>query len=172
MWYRWHYTTIPLWLSLCEQFSGSNPLITISNQDFSDKKSIFIQDNHALILYLMWLPDSQHILVTGMSSKQSNRRFWRLDYLTMIDVDSGEEQKIDLQVPEDAESFGPCGLSPDSQHMVYLSMGGRVKEQGRIKFSGRYAMMFPVVIGTPELNRMTDFTDAWESCPVWLTVAQ
>jgi hypothetical protein len=149
--------------------SGSNPIITISNKDFTEKKSIFLQDDHALILYLMWLPDSQHILVSGMSSKQSNRRFWRMDYLSMIDVDTEEEQRIDLQVPEDSESFFPCGLSPDSQHMIYLSTGGRVTEGGRIYMSGRFAMMFPITTeGTPELTRMTDFSEAWESCPVWL----
>ena len=153
--------------------SGSNPIVTISNQDFTDKKSIFLKDDHALILYLMWLPDSQHILVAGMSSRQSNRRFWRMDYLNMIDVKSGEEKVIDLQVPEDAESFFPCGLSPDSQHMVYLSIGGRVKEGGRLLMSGRFAMMFPVATeGAPKLKRMTDFSEAWESCPVWLPVAQ
>jgi hypothetical protein len=153
--------------------SGSNPLITVSNQDFTDKKSFFLKDDHALILYLMWLPDSQHLLVAGMSSRQSNRRFWRMDFLSMIDVESGEEKVMDLQVPEDAESFYPCGLSPDSQHLVYLSIGGRVNEGGRILMSGRFAMIFPVTIeGTPELKRMTDFNEAWESCPVWLPVAQ
>ena len=149
-----------------------NPVITISNQDFSDKKTIFTSDKHALILGIYWLPDNQHILVYGISSKQTNRRFWRLDYLSMINVDSGEEQKIDMQVPEDAKSYYPCGLSPDGTHMVYLSVGGRVKEKGRIYFSGRFAMMFPVAPGTPELERMTDFTDAWESCPVWLPMAR
>ena len=153
--------------------SGSNPIITVSNQDFTDKKSFFLKDDHALILYLMWLPDSQHLLVAGMSSRQSNRRFWRMDFLSMIDVESGEEQVMALQVPEDAESFFPCGLSPDSQHLVYLSIGGRVKEGGRILMSGRFAMIFPVTTeGTPELTRMTDFNEAWESCPVWLPVAQ
>jgi len=148
-----------------------NPTITISNSDFSDKKTLFISDDNALILGINWLQDNQHILVYGMSSKQNNRRFWRLDYLSMIDVDSGEEQKIDMQVPEDAESYYPCGLSPDGAHMIYLSVGGRVKQGGRIYFSGRFAMMFPVAPGTPELKRMTDFTDAWESCPVWLPTA-
>ena len=149
-----------------------NPAITISNPDFSDKKTIFISDSHALILGIFWLPDNQHILVYGMSSKQGNRRFWRLDYLSMIDVDSGEEQKIDMQLPEDAELYYPCGLSPDGAHMVYLSVGGRVKEEGRIYFSGRFAMVFPVAPGSAELKRMTDFTKAWESCPVWLPSAK
>jgi hypothetical protein len=152
--------------------SGSNSLITISNQDFTDKKSIFISDHNAYIVRIIWLADNQHILVIGRSSREWNRKYARYDYLSMIDVNSGEEQKIELEVPQDAESFGPCGLSPDSQHLVYLSMGGRVKEEGRIKFSGRFAMMFPVASGTPALTRMTDFTDAWESCPVWLPVAE
>jgi hypothetical protein len=56
--------------------------------------------------------------------------------------------------------------------LVYLSVGGRVKEQGEIRFTGRFAMMFPVAPGTPELKRMTDFAEAWESCPVWLQTAQ
>lgn len=153
--------------------SGSNPIITISNQDFTGKKSIFLKDDHALILYLMWLPDNQHIMVAGMSSRQGNRRFWRMDYLSMIDVESGEEQVIDLQIPDDVEEFVPCGLSPDSQHMIYLSTGGRVTKEGRIYMSGRFAMMFPIMTdGTPELKRMSDFQDAWESCPVWLPTAQ
>ncbi len=153
--------------------SGSNPLITISNQDFTDKKSIFLQDDHALILYLWWLPDNQHLLVGGMSSKQNNRRFWRMDYLSMIDVESGEEQLVNFQVPEDAEQFIPCGLSADSQHMIYLSTGGRVKQEGRIYMSGRFAMIFPLTVeGTPQLKRMTDFEQSWESCPLWLPEAQ
>jgi hypothetical protein len=149
-----------------------NPVITISNQDFSDKKTIFISDDHALILAIIWMKDNQHILVFGRSSRENNRRFGRYDYLSMIDVDTGEEQVIDLKVPEDAEWFYPCDLSPDGKHLVYLSVGGRVKEQGEIRFSGRFAMMFPVGPGTTELKRMTDFAEAWESCPVWLPIAQ
>jgi hypothetical protein len=149
-----------------------NPAITIANPDFSDEKTIFISDRHALILGILWLSDNQHILVYGMSSKQGNRRFWRLDYLSMIDVDSGEEQKIDMQIPPDAESYFPCGLSPDGVHMVYLAIGGRVKQGGRIYFSGRFAEMFPVAPGSPELKRMTNFTEAWESCPIWLPTAE
>ncbi len=148
-----------------------NPVITIANADFSDKKSIFISDDNALILAILWMKDNQHILVFGRSSRENNRRFWRYDYLSLIDVDSGEEQVVDLQVPEDSEWFEPCGLSPDGTHLVYLSTGGRVKEQGEIRFSGRFALMFPLAQGTPDLKRMTDFTGAVESCPVWLPVA-
>ena len=145
-----------------------NPVITISNRDFTDKKTIFISDNDALILFIDWLPDNQHIVVYGESARQRTRRFWRLDYLSIIDVESGEERVITLDIPEDSEWFGPCGLTPDGNHLIYLGAGGRVKEEGRILMSGRFAQMFPISAGDPEFERITIFDDSWESCPVWL----
>ncbi|MBN1147859.1 MAG: hypothetical protein JXA78_11445 [Anaerolineales bacterium] len=145
-----------------------NPVITISNQDFSEKKSLFLKDDKALIISVMWLPDNQHLVVYGMTARQRTRRFWRLDYLSVIDVESGEERVIQLDVPEDSESFTLCGLSPDGTHVVYLGTGGRVKEEGRIMMSGRSALFFPLWSDHPELERMTLFDGAWEDCPVWL----
>jgi len=150
-----------------------NPAITIANADFSEHKTIFISDDHTLILIVKWLPDNQHILVFGRSSRENNRRFWRYDYLSLINVDNGEERVIPLQVPDDSESFVPCGLSPDSQRLIYLTIGGRTKEEGRILMSGRSALMFPIwAEGVPEFKRLSAFDQAWESCPVWLPVAQ
>jgi len=145
-----------------------NPVITISNQDFSDKQTVFISDDKALILGIDWLPDNQHIVVYGMTARQRIRRFWRLDYLSVINLDSGEERVIELEIPEDSEYFGPCGLTPDSTHLVYLDVGGRVKEAGRIFMSGRYAVLIPLDSDAPEIIRITDFEESWESCPVWL----
>ncbi len=145
-----------------------NPVITISNQDFSEKKSIFISDDHALILGIDWLPDNQHIVVYGKSAKQLNHRFWRLDYLSIIDVDNGEERVVELDIPEESEWFAPCGLTPDGNHLVYLGAGGRVKKDGRLLMSGRFAQMFPISDAAPEFERITQFEDLWESCPVWL----
>jgi hypothetical protein len=71
-------------------------------------------------------------------------------------------------VPYDAESFTPCNISPDGSYFVYLQAGGRVKKEGYILMSGRYALIFPVDSDNPELERMTVFEESWESCPVWL----
>ena len=148
-----------------------NPVITISNQDFSEKETIFISENKALILSVTWLQDNRHLVVYGMTPKQRTRRFWRLDYLSVIDTETGEERRINLNVPDDAESFGPCGLSPDESYFVYLQAGGRVKEEGYILMSGRYALSFPFDSDNPEFSRMSTLEDAWESCPVWLNEA-
>jgi len=121
-----------------------------------------------LILSIKWLPDNQHILVFGETARQRTRRFWRLDYLSIIDVESGEERVIPLNIPEDSEWFGPCDLTPDGNHLVYLGAGGRVKEEGRLLMSGRFAQMFPISADSPEFERITGFDDTWESCPVWL----
>jgi hypothetical protein len=145
-----------------------NPVITISNQDFSEKKSIFISEDKALILSIQWLPDNQHIVVFGETARQRTRRFWRLDYLSIIDVENGEERVIPLNIPEDSEWFGFCSLTPDGNHLIYLGAGGRVKEEGRIMMSGRFAQMFPISADSPEFERITGFDDTWESCPVWL----
>jgi Tol biopolymer transport system component len=145
-----------------------NPVITISNHDFTEKESIFISENKALILSVTWLQDNRHLVVYGMTAKQRTRRFWRLDYLSVIDTETGEERRINLNVPDDAESFSPCGLSPDENYFVYLQAGGRVKQEGYILMSGRYALSFPLDSDDPEFNRMSILEDAWESCPVWL----
>ncbi len=93
-----------------------------------------------------------------------------MDYLSMIDIESDEEQTIDIALPEDAENFIPCGFSPDNTQMIYLSTGGRIKQGGRIMLSGRFAMMVPFTTeGTSEFSRMTTFESAAESCPLWLT---
>ena len=148
--------------------TAGNPVINITHPDFIDKQSIFISDDHALILSLMWLPDNQHIVVIGVSARQRTRRFWRLDYLSVINVETGKERLIELNIPEDSENFSFCGLTPDGTHLAYLSTGGRVKEQGRILMSGRYIMLLPIGSEKPELIRVTEFNDAWESCPAWL----
>lgn len=148
----------------------SNPVINITHPDFADKTSIYLSDNHALILDVMWLPDNEHVVVIGQSSKQSNRRFWRLDYLSVIDVASGEERVIELDIPEDTENFSFCGMTPDSTFLIYLSVGGRVKQEGRLLMSGRYIMALPLWSDAPELTRVTQFEDVWESCPTWLEV--
>jgi hypothetical protein len=96
------------------------------------------------------------------------RRFWRLDYLSIIDTNTGEERVIQLEIPEDSENFAFCGLTPDGTHLVYISAGGRVKEGGRIYMNGRYIMLLPIDGSSPELMRLTNFKDAWESCPAWL----
>jgi hypothetical protein len=145
-----------------------NPVITISNQDFTEKKSIFISDDKALILFVNWLPDNQHIVVFGQTARQRVRRFWRLDYLSIIDVDSGEERVIKLDIPEDSEWFAPCGLTPDGRQLVYLGAGGRVKQEGRILMSGRKALIFPLETEDPDFRPITDIEGAWESCPNWL----
>jgi len=147
---------------------SGNPVITISNQDFSDKKSIFLTDNDALILSIAWMPDNQHIIVFGQTARQRVRRFWRLDYLSIINVDLETERVIKLDIPEDSEWFGPCGLTPDGTHLVYLGAGGRVKEGGRILMSGRFAQIFPIEATDPEFERITLFNDSWESCPIWI----
>jgi len=149
-----------------------NAVINITHPDFIDKKTLYISDAHALILDLKWLPDNQHIVVIGESAKQRIRRFWRLDYLSVINVDTGEERLITLNIPEDSENFTFCGLTPDGTHVAYLSTGGRVKEEGRILMSGRYVMVVPILSDTPELVRLTQFKNAWESCPTWLETGE
>ena len=145
-----------------------NPTIFISNPDFTDKKTIRISEDKALILYLAWLPDNRHVVLVGESAKQRNRRFWRLDYLSILDVDTGEERNIDLKIADDVENFSFCGLTPDGMHAVFVAVGGRVKEQGRVLMSGRAAMLYPLWVDDAELVRLTGFEDVWESCPTWL----
>jgi hypothetical protein len=145
-----------------------NPVINITHPDFIDKQSIIISDDHALILTLMWLPDNQHIVVIGQTARQRNRRFWRLDYLSIINVETGEERLIELNIPEDSENFAFCGLTPDGTRLVYLSLGGRIKQEGRILMTGRYIMTIPIWSDNPELIRLTGFEEVLESCPTWM----
>lgn len=145
-----------------------NPVITITNNDFTEKKSVFISDDNALILEVSWLADSRHIVVMGITSKQGNRRMARYDYLSLIDTETGVEQVVELEVPEDSESFRPCGLTPDRKNMVYIGLGGRVKSEGRILWSSRFAQIIPLVPEIGRLSRITNLENVWESCPVWL----
>jgi len=145
-----------------------NPTIVISNTEFTDKKTIRISEDKALIIYLAWLPDNRHVVLVGESAKQRTRRFYRLDYLSILDVDTGEERSINLSIADDVENFTFCGLTPDGMHAVYLAVGGRVKEQGRLLMSGRTVMLHPLWEENAELVRLTDFEDVWESCPSWL----
>jgi len=146
-----------------------NPTITISNADFSDKKTVFISEDKALILGITWLPDNQHLVVFGESYRQRLRRFLRWDYLSVINVETGEERRITLDVPEESEDFLPCGLSPDGTQLVYRGLENRIKEQGRIYFANRFARVFPIASNHPVLERMTEF-DAVESCPTWVVI--
>jgi hypothetical protein len=145
-----------------------NPTIVISNPDFTDKKTLRISEDKALILSLDWLPDNRHVVIVGQSAKQRTHRFWRLDYLSILDVDTGEERVIDLNIADEWENFAYCGLTPDGNHAVYAAVGGRVKEQGRILMSGRMILAYPLWEDDAEFVRLTDFEDAWESCPTWL----
>ena len=148
--------------------SNSNAIVNITHPDFADKTSLRLKNDHAVILNVLWLPDSRHIVVIGESAKQYNRRFWRLDYLSVIDVETGEERVIELDIPEDSEGFSFCGMTPDGNNLVYTYTGGRVKQGGRLLLSGRYVMLLPLNDADPELVRLTEFDETWESCPAWV----
>jgi len=65
-----------------------------------------------------------------------------LDYLSVINVETGEERRITLDVPEESEDFLPCGLSPMA-HSWSIEALKTNKRTSRIYFSNRFARVFP-----------------------------
>jgi hypothetical protein len=154
-----------------EIFYGlSAPKITIFNQDFTEKKILpLIESVYAgLFLRAAWLPDNLHVLLFGTSYGQFNRRYWRMDALETMNVETGEEKAIKLDLPDDFEAFMPCDLSPDGSYLIYLGHGGRIKEQGRILLTHSYAVLVPITSDHPTIERITTTIDVRDSCPTWI----